>query len=268
MRHAVSRELYAYWRALRRGGCPPERNEVEPGAIRCLLPDTFVLEFDAESGYPFRICGSRIERSVPEGTARRRLPEDLAGRRPDPDQRDFAGRRRPRGALSPAGGGVSRGTGARRDRGHPAPAASPGRDARPHAGFAQRVRRLRLARPDRLRSDDAEGLERPGTRRDRRAPRALSLSALRERAQTYALSEAPEAPTPRRTAVRPQSANRGPALRRRRRCASVRRRSAASSPRNAPPTREAPPPPRRRASGSPSPARRRSANGREIPCLR
>ena len=60
MRHAVSRELYAYWRALRKGGSPPERNEVEPGAIRCLLPDTFVLEFDAESGYPFRICGSRI----------------------------------------------------------------------------------------------------------------------------------------------------------------------------------------------------------------
>ncbi len=60
MRHAVSRELYAYWRALRRGGCPPERNEIEPGAIRCLLPDTFVLEFDAESGYPFRICGSKI----------------------------------------------------------------------------------------------------------------------------------------------------------------------------------------------------------------
>ncbi len=60
MRHAVSKELYAYWRALRRGGSPPERNEVEPGAIRCLLPDTFVLEFDAENGYPFRICGSRI----------------------------------------------------------------------------------------------------------------------------------------------------------------------------------------------------------------
>lgn len=60
MRHAVSRELFGYWRALRRRGCPPERNDVEPGAIRCLLPDTFVLDFDAERGYPFRICGSRI----------------------------------------------------------------------------------------------------------------------------------------------------------------------------------------------------------------
>lgn len=60
MRHAVSKELYAYWCALRGGGCPPERNEVEPGAIRACLHDTFVLEFDAESGYPFRICGSRI----------------------------------------------------------------------------------------------------------------------------------------------------------------------------------------------------------------
>ncbi len=61
MRHAVSRELYAYWRALRWGACPPERNQIDPGAIRCLLPDTFVLDFDAQSGYPFRICGSRID---------------------------------------------------------------------------------------------------------------------------------------------------------------------------------------------------------------
>ena len=60
MRHAVSRELYAYWCALRRAGSPPERNQIEPGAIRCCLHDTFVLEFDTESGYPFRICGSRI----------------------------------------------------------------------------------------------------------------------------------------------------------------------------------------------------------------
>ena len=60
MRHAVSRELYAYWNALRAGRVAPERNDVDPAAIRTILADTFVLEFDAEKGFPFRISGSRI----------------------------------------------------------------------------------------------------------------------------------------------------------------------------------------------------------------
>ena len=60
MRHAVSMELYAYWNVLREGRTAPERNEVEPGAIRSVLADTFVLEFDAGIGFPFRISGSRV----------------------------------------------------------------------------------------------------------------------------------------------------------------------------------------------------------------
>jgi hypothetical protein len=60
MRHAVSKELYAYWRALGRGGCAPERNAVEPSAIRGVLADTFVLDFDPAAGFPLRISGSRI----------------------------------------------------------------------------------------------------------------------------------------------------------------------------------------------------------------
>jgi hypothetical protein len=58
--HAVSSELYAYWNALRAGRIAPERNDVEPGAIRGVLADTFVLEFDAGIGFPFRISGSRV----------------------------------------------------------------------------------------------------------------------------------------------------------------------------------------------------------------
>ena len=42
-------ELYAYWNALRAGRSAPERNDIEPGAIRGILADTFV----------FRIAGSR-----------------------------------------------------------------------------------------------------------------------------------------------------------------------------------------------------------------
>jgi hypothetical protein len=60
MRHAVSNEIYAYWRALGKGGCPPERNAVEPGAIRGVLADTFVLDFDPTGGFPFRISGSNV----------------------------------------------------------------------------------------------------------------------------------------------------------------------------------------------------------------
>ena len=37
----------------------PERNDVDPGAIRGVLADTFVLDFDASRGFPFRIAGSR-----------------------------------------------------------------------------------------------------------------------------------------------------------------------------------------------------------------
>ncbi len=60
MRHAVSRDLFAYWNALRAGRGAPERNDIEPGAIRGVLADTFVLDLDAGSGFPFRICGSRL----------------------------------------------------------------------------------------------------------------------------------------------------------------------------------------------------------------
>jgi hypothetical protein len=59
MQLAISMELYAYWNALRAGRSAPERNDIEPGAIRAILADTFVLDFDKENGFPFRIAGSR-----------------------------------------------------------------------------------------------------------------------------------------------------------------------------------------------------------------
>lgn len=59
MKLAVSRELHAYWDALRGARLAPERNDVEPGAIRGILADTFILEFDAAKGFPLRIAGSR-----------------------------------------------------------------------------------------------------------------------------------------------------------------------------------------------------------------
>jgi hypothetical protein len=56
---AVTMELYAYWNRLRGARSAPERNDVDPGAIRGVLADTFVLDFDEARGFPFRIAGSR-----------------------------------------------------------------------------------------------------------------------------------------------------------------------------------------------------------------
>jgi hypothetical protein len=56
---AVTMELYAYWNRLRGPRSAPERNDVDPGAVRSVLADTFVLDFDDRLGFPFRIAGSR-----------------------------------------------------------------------------------------------------------------------------------------------------------------------------------------------------------------
>jgi hypothetical protein len=52
-------EIYAYWNRLRGGRSAPERKDVDPGAIRGVLADTFMLDFDDQRGFPFRIAGSR-----------------------------------------------------------------------------------------------------------------------------------------------------------------------------------------------------------------
>jgi len=60
MKHAASRELYAYWQE-RRGERPaPERAEIEPGAIRQVLSDAFILALDGGAGHPFRLAGTRV----------------------------------------------------------------------------------------------------------------------------------------------------------------------------------------------------------------
>jgi hypothetical protein len=60
MKHAASRELYAYWDE-RRGKRPaPARGDIEPGAIRNVLGDAFILANDGRAGHPFRLAGTRI----------------------------------------------------------------------------------------------------------------------------------------------------------------------------------------------------------------
>jgi hypothetical protein len=60
MKHAASRQLYAYWDE-RRGNRPaPERAEIEPGAIRHVLSDAFILALDSGASHPFRLAGTRV----------------------------------------------------------------------------------------------------------------------------------------------------------------------------------------------------------------
>jgi hypothetical protein len=60
MKHAASRELYAYWEKQRGRRAAPERTEIEPGAIRGVLSDAFILSLEAAHGYPIRLAGTRV----------------------------------------------------------------------------------------------------------------------------------------------------------------------------------------------------------------
>src|SRR6202021_4049817 len=60
MKHPSNREFFAYWDERRGDARAPDRSEIEPGAVRGLLGDIFVLSYDAPSGYPFRVAGTRV----------------------------------------------------------------------------------------------------------------------------------------------------------------------------------------------------------------
>src|SRR5260370_39071553 len=60
MKHPSTREFFAYWDEKRGGARAPDRSEIEPGAVRELLGDIFVLAYDVASGYPFRVAGTRV----------------------------------------------------------------------------------------------------------------------------------------------------------------------------------------------------------------
>jgi hypothetical protein len=60
MKHPSSREFFAYWDEKRGLARAPDRSEIEPGAVRELLGDIFVLSYDPAAGYPFRVAGTRV----------------------------------------------------------------------------------------------------------------------------------------------------------------------------------------------------------------
>lgn len=60
MKHPATRMLFSYWDALRGERAAPERGEIEPGEIRHILADTFVLELDPGREARFRLAGTRL----------------------------------------------------------------------------------------------------------------------------------------------------------------------------------------------------------------
>jgi hypothetical protein len=60
MKHPSNREFFAYWDDKRGGARAPDRSDIEPGAVRELLGDIFVLSYDGDAGHPFRVAGTRV----------------------------------------------------------------------------------------------------------------------------------------------------------------------------------------------------------------
>lgn len=60
MKHPVTQRLYEYWDSLRGERPAPDRSEIEPGRIRAVLGDTFILELVDRDTYRFRLAGTRL----------------------------------------------------------------------------------------------------------------------------------------------------------------------------------------------------------------
>lgn len=60
MKHAATRDLYCYWDTLRGARAAPERADIDPGAIRRVLGDTFVVEVNEARSFPYRLAGTRM----------------------------------------------------------------------------------------------------------------------------------------------------------------------------------------------------------------
>lgn len=60
MRSKTAIEIYAYWDELRGHREVPARSQIEPGHIRNILPDLFILEKTPRGDIRFRLAGTRI----------------------------------------------------------------------------------------------------------------------------------------------------------------------------------------------------------------
>lgn len=61
MRHEATRDLFRYWNRVRGGRASPERDQIDPTAIRDVLAETFLLETRADGTFPIRLSGTRLD---------------------------------------------------------------------------------------------------------------------------------------------------------------------------------------------------------------
>jgi hypothetical protein len=60
VKHSSTQSLYAYWNERRGTRAAPERGEIEPGAIRTALGDSFILGREPAALPAFRLAGTRV----------------------------------------------------------------------------------------------------------------------------------------------------------------------------------------------------------------
>jgi hypothetical protein len=60
VKHSSTRSLYAYWNERRGTRAAPDRGEIEPGAIRAALGDSFILGHEPAGLPTFRLAGTRV----------------------------------------------------------------------------------------------------------------------------------------------------------------------------------------------------------------
>jgi hypothetical protein len=60
VKHTSTRVIFEYWNRQRGQRSAPTRSEIDPGAIRHALGDTFMLSADFINGIRFRLAGTRV----------------------------------------------------------------------------------------------------------------------------------------------------------------------------------------------------------------
>ena len=60
MKTVSCQRMFDYWTERRGSRTAPERGDLEPGAIRQILADSFVIAIDTAAGHPLRLAGTRV----------------------------------------------------------------------------------------------------------------------------------------------------------------------------------------------------------------
>lgn len=60
MKHKTTTALFDYWNVMRAGRPAPFRSEIQPGFIKRILPYVFILEYQNDDTYRFRLAGTGL----------------------------------------------------------------------------------------------------------------------------------------------------------------------------------------------------------------